>query len=65
MAVYFEEEKRKAVLERKVKVGEVALRCATLGLGAAAAALMVGNTEVKEIMSVREKAKFTDTKAMV
>jgi Domain of unknown function (DUF588) len=64
MAVYLEIEKLKAV-ERKVKTGEVALRCATLVLGAAAAALLASNTEVGEIMSVRKKAKFTDVKTLV
>jgi Domain of unknown function (DUF588) len=64
MAVYVDREKLKAV-ERKVKVVEVALRCVTLVLGAAAIALVISSTEVGELMSVREEAKFTDVKAMV
>ncbi|KAJ3703425.1 hypothetical protein LUZ61_007130 [Rhynchospora tenuis] len=64
MAVYIEEKKLKAV-ERKVKVGEVALRCATFVLGVSAAALVMTDSEVKEIVSIQKKAKYTEVKVMV
>ncbi|XP_078154284.1 CASP-like protein 2B1 [Carex rostrata] len=64
MAVYFEGERLKGA-ERKVKIWEVALRCAALVLGATAVALIVTNKEVKVVMSVQETAKFTYSKAMV
>ncbi|KAJ4795763.1 CASP-like protein [Rhynchospora pubera] len=64
MAVYIEGKKLKA-MERKVKVGEVALRFATLVLGVSAAALMETNSEVKGIVSIQTKAKFTDMKILV
>lgn len=53
------------VLDRRVRIAELLLRCVILGLGVLAAILVGTDTQVKEIFSFRKKAKFTDMKALV
>ncbi|KAJ7946406.1 CASP-like protein [Quillaja saponaria] len=48
------------VLDRRVKVAELVLRCVICGLGVLAAFLVGTDTEVKEIFTIQKKAKFTD-----
>ncbi|KAJ6834537.1 CASP-like protein 2B1 [Iris pallida] len=52
-------------VERKVKVAEVVLRAAILGLGVLAAALVGTDRQVRVIFSLQKEAKFTDMKALV
>ncbi|MED6157112.1 hypothetical protein PIB30_020268 [Stylosanthes scabra] len=53
------------MLDRRVKIAEVVLRCVILGLGVLATVLVVTDTQVKEILSFQKKAKYTDMKALV
>ncbi|KAF7803853.1 CASP-like protein 2B1 [Senna tora] len=53
------------VLERRVKIAELVLRCVILGLGILAAVLVGTDTQVREIFTIQKKAKFTDMKVLV
>ncbi|KAH0969928.1 hypothetical protein GBA52_022084 [Prunus armeniaca] len=53
------------VIDRRVRVAELVLRCVICGLGVIAAALVGTDTQVKEIFTIQKKAKFTDMKALV
>ncbi|CAN6546808.1 hypothetical protein ACFX13_037937 [Malus domestica] len=53
------------VIDRRVRVAELVLRCVICGLGVVAAALVGTDTQIKEIFTVQKKAKFTDMKALV
>lgn len=53
------------VIDRRVRVVELVLRFLICGLGLAAALLVATDTQVKEIFTVKKKAKFTDMKALV
>ncbi|KAJ7967815.1 CASP-like protein [Quillaja saponaria] len=53
------------VLDRRVKIAELGLRCVICGLGVLAAVLVGTDTQVKEIFTIQKKAKFTDMKALV
>lgn len=53
------------VIDRRVRVAELVLRFLICGLGLAAALLVATDTQVKEIFTVKKKAKFTDMKALV
>ena len=53
------------VLDRRVRIAELVLRCVILGLGVLATVLVGTDTQVKEIFSFQKKAKFTDMKALV
>ncbi|OVA20166.1 Uncharacterized protein family UPF0497 [Macleaya cordata] len=53
------------VVDRKVRITELVLRCVIFGLGVLAAALVGFDVQVKEIFSIQKKAKFTDMKALV
>lgn len=53
------------VMERRVRVAELVLRFVICGLGLVAAILVGTDAQVKEIFSIRKKAKFTDMKALV
>ncbi|MED6219488.1 hypothetical protein PIB30_036269 [Stylosanthes scabra] len=53
------------MLDRRVKIAEVVLRCVIIGLGVLATVLVVTDTQVKEILSFQKKAKYTDMKALV
>ncbi|XP_074569804.1 CASP-like protein 2B1 [Curcuma longa] len=64
VAVYNAGSKLRAV-DRRLKVAELALRCAICGFGVLAAALIGSDTQVREFFSVEKKAKFTDMKALV
>ncbi|PON34013.1 Casparian strip membrane protein [Parasponia andersonii] len=53
------------VIDRRVRVAELVLRCLICALGLVACVLVGTDTQVKEIFSVQKKAKFTDMKALV
>ncbi|KAF8410844.1 hypothetical protein HHK36_003381 [Tetracentron sinense] len=53
------------VVDRRLRVAELVLRCVIFGLGVLAAVLVVSDTQVKVIFSIQKKAKFTDMKALV
>ncbi|KAK6122871.1 hypothetical protein DH2020_043397 [Rehmannia glutinosa] len=53
------------VIDRRVRVAELILRCLICGLAIVSAVLIVTDTQVKEIFTIRKKAKFTDMKALV
>lgn len=52
-------------VDRRVRITELILRCLICGLAGLAAVLVVTDTQVKEIFSIRKEAKFTDMKALV
>ncbi|XP_027331762.1 CASP-like protein 2B1 [Abrus precatorius] len=53
------------VLDRRVRIAELVLRCVSLSLGLLATVLVVTDAQVQEFFSFRKKAKFTDMKALV
>ncbi|CAL5409371.1 unnamed protein product [Camellia sinensis] len=53
------------VVDWRVRVAELVLRCAICVLGILAAVLIGSDTQVKQIFSIQKKAKFTDMKALV
>ncbi|CAN0890832.1 CASP-like protein 2B2 [Linum grandiflorum] len=53
------------VIDRRVRVSELVLRCLTCVLGLVCIVLVVTDTQVKEFFSIQKKASYTDVKAMV
>ncbi|EEF39508.1 CASP-like protein 2B1 [Ricinus communis] len=53
------------VIDKRVRLAELVLRCLICGLGVLAAVLVGTDTQVKEIFSIQKKARFTDMKALV
>ncbi|GKV52393.1 hypothetical protein SLEP1_g58978 [Rubroshorea leprosula] len=53
------------VVDRRVKLAELVLRCLICGLGVLAAVLVGTDSQVKEIFLIRKKARFTEMKALV
>ncbi|KAK2652732.1 hypothetical protein Ddye_012588 [Dipteronia dyeriana] len=53
------------VIDRKIRVVELVLRCVICGLGVLAAVLVGTDTQVREIFTIQKKAIFTDMKALV
>ncbi|MCL7033488.1 hypothetical protein MKW94_030037 [Papaver nudicaule] len=53
------------VVDRRVRITELVLRCVIFGLGVLAAALVGFDVQVKKIFSIEKKAQFTDMKALV
>lgn len=53
------------VIDRRVRLAELVLRCVICCLGVLAAVLVGTDTQVKEIFSIQKKARFTDMKALV
>ncbi|KAL3519288.1 hypothetical protein ACH5RR_017437 [Cinchona calisaya] len=53
------------VVDRRVRIAELVLRCLICGLAVLAAVLIGTDTQVKEIFTIKEKAKFTEMKALV
>ncbi|KAG5005717.1 CASP-like protein 2B1 [Glycine max] len=53
------------VLDRRIKITELVLRCVILGLGVLAAVLVGTDSQVKEFFSFQKEAKFTDMKSLV
>ncbi|KAF2306054.1 hypothetical protein GH714_010648 [Hevea brasiliensis] len=53
------------VIDRRVRLAELVLRCLICGLGVLAAVLVGTDTQVKEIFSIQKEARFTDMKALV
>ncbi|KAJ3674010.1 hypothetical protein LUZ60_006002 [Juncus effusus] len=64
MASCYEEEKMRA-MERKVKLGEITLRCAAFAFGVIAVCLIGSDSEVQKFFSIDKKARFTNMKALV
>ncbi|PIN02284.1 hypothetical protein CDL12_25209 [Handroanthus impetiginosus] len=53
------------VIDRRVRLAELVLRCIICGLAILSAVLIGTDTQVREIFTIRKKAKFTDMKALV
>ncbi|OIW13855.1 hypothetical protein TanjilG_31744 [Lupinus angustifolius] len=53
------------VLDRRIRITELVLRCVILALGVLAAVLIGTDSQVREIFSFQKKAKFTDMKTLV
>ncbi|OIS97336.1 PREDICTED: CASP-like protein 2B1 [Nicotiana attenuata] len=53
------------VIDRRVRVTELVLRCVICGLAILGAVLIATDTQVKVIFSIEKTAKFTDMKALV
>ena len=53
------------VIDKRVRIAELVLRCVICGLGIIAAVLIGTDTQAKEIFSIQKKARFTDMKALV
>ncbi|KAL4368235.1 hypothetical protein GQ457_05G031220 [Hibiscus cannabinus] len=53
------------VLDRKVRVTELVLRCLICGFSVLAAVLVGTDTQVKEIFTIQKAARFTEMKALV
>ncbi|KAF4368779.1 hypothetical protein CsatB_012578 [Cannabis sativa] len=53
------------VIDRRVRITELVLRCVICALGLVACVLIATDTQVKEIFSIQKKAKYTDMKALV
>lgn len=64
VAVYYGGGKLR-VLDRRMKMIEVVLRCAICAFGVLAAALIGFDSQVRKFFSLEKKARFTDMKALV
>ncbi|KAJ1428660.1 Casparian strip membrane protein [Sesbania bispinosa] len=53
------------VLDRRIMITELVLRCVILGLGVLAAVLVGTDSQVREFFTIQKKAKFTDMKSLV
>ncbi|ESQ52197.1 hypothetical protein EUTSA_v10017259mg [Eutrema salsugineum] len=53
------------LMDRKVRLTELILRCSVCALALVAAILIATDTQVKEIFTIQKKAKYTDMKALV
>lgn len=53
------------VIDRRVRIAEVVLRCVICAFAILAALLVGTDTQVKEIFTIRKEAKFTDMKALM
>ncbi|CAN1177089.1 CASP-like protein 2B1 [Linum perenne] len=53
------------VIDRRVRISELVLRCLTCVLGVICIVLLVTDTQVKEFFSIQKRASYTDVKAMV
>ncbi|XP_010505095.1 PREDICTED: CASP-like protein 2B2 [Camelina sativa] len=53
------------LIDRKVRVAELILRCSVFALALLAAILIVTDVQVKEIFMIKKEAKFTNMKALV
>ncbi|TYJ12843.1 hypothetical protein E1A91_A10G008800v1 [Gossypium mustelinum] len=53
------------VIERRVSIAELLLRCLICVLSVLTAILVGTDSQVKEIFSIQKKARFTDMKALV
>ncbi|KAF5728844.1 CASP-like protein 2B2 [Tripterygium wilfordii] len=53
------------VMDRRVRLAELVLRCLICGLALVAAVLIGSDTQVKVIFSIEKKARFVDMKALV
>ncbi|KAL3521832.1 hypothetical protein ACH5RR_014666 [Cinchona calisaya] len=53
------------VVDKKVRIAELVLRCVICGLAVLAAVLIGTDTQVKEIFTIKKEAKFTEMKALV
>lgn len=53
------------VVDTRVRIAELVLRCLICGLAVLAAVLIGTDTQVKEIFTIKKEAKFTEMKALV
>lgn len=53
------------LIDRRLKLTELLLRCSATLLALLALILIVTNTQVKQIFTIEKRAKYTDMKALV
>lgn len=53
------------VIDKRVRITELILRCLILGLAIVGALLIGTDSQVKVIFSIKKEAKFTDMKVLV
>ncbi|CAN8316510.1 unnamed protein product [Cochlearia groenlandica] len=53
------------LIDRKVRLTELILRCSVSALALVSAILIATDTQVKEVFTIQKKAKYTDMKALV
>ncbi|CAJ2658218.1 unnamed protein product [Trifolium pratense] len=53
------------VLDRKIRITELVLRCVILGLGVLSVVLVVTDSQVRVFFTIQKKATYTDMKALV
>lgn len=53
------------VIDKRVRLAELILRCLICGLAVLAAVLIGTDSQVRVIFSIQKKAKFTDMKSLV
>ncbi|KAL3627303.1 hypothetical protein CASFOL_028666 [Castilleja foliolosa] len=53
------------VIDRRVRLAELTLRCLICGLAVVSAVLIGTDTQVREFFTIKKRAKFTDMKALV
>ncbi|XP_009136766.1 CASP-like protein 2B1 [Brassica rapa] len=53
------------LIDRRLKLTELLLRCSATALALLALILIVTNTQVKQIFTIEKRAKYTDMKALV
>ena len=53
------------VLDKRVRLAELILRCLICALAVVSAVLIGTDTQVKEFFTIKKRAKFTDMKALV
>ena len=53
------------VVDRRVRIAELVLRCGIVGLAVLAAVLIGTDTQVKEIFTIKKEAKFTEMKTLL
>ncbi|XP_051129125.1 CASP-like protein 2B1 [Andrographis paniculata] len=53
------------VLDRRVKLAELVLRCVICALAILSAALIATDSQVREFFTIRKEARFTDMKSLV
>ncbi|EPS67628.1 hypothetical protein M569_07146 [Genlisea aurea] len=52
-------------VDRKIRLVELVLRCVIFGVAIVSTVLIATDTQVKEIFSIRKRARFTDMKVLI
>lgn len=53
------------MIDRRIRITELVLRCLICGLALVSALLIGTDSQVREIFTIRKRAKFTDMKALI